>query len=102
MIVEQALLPVAAADRPAFEAAFAQAQPLIAASPGFLGLDLLAPADGGDAYLLLVRWRDIADHRNGFRQSDRYEGWRALLHCFYPERPEVRYFSAAPIAPLPR
>ena len=98
VIVEHALLPVALADRAAFEAAFAQAEPLIAASPGFLGLDLHPPADGGDAYLLLVRWASIADHRDGFRQSERYEGWRALLHCFYPERPAVRYFSTAPIA----
>jgi heme-degrading monooxygenase HmoA len=40
MILEVAILDVRTGAEMAFEAAFAQAQPLIASVPGFLGLDL--------------------------------------------------------------
>ncbi len=92
-VLEHALLPVRTGMEAAFEAAMVEAQPLIAASPGFLGLELRRPADGGATYLLLVHWRSIEDHRDGFRCSDRYQAWRTVLHGFYDPMPEVRYFD---------
>ena len=71
----------------------AAAQPLIAASAGFRGLELRPEAEEAGRYLLLVRWDDVASHRDGFRQSDRYQQWRALLHHFYDPMPEVSYFG---------
>lgn len=92
-VLEHALLPVRAGQEAAFETAMAEARPLIAASPGFLAMELRRPADGGSTYLLLVHWQSINDHRDGFRKSDRYRTWRALLHGFYDPMPEVRYFA---------
>lgn len=94
MIVEHVILPVVAADRRAFVTAFAQARLFIEASPGFHGLDLLPAAEPDGGFLLLVRWDSIAAHRDGFRQSDRYPAWRALLHPFYPSVPVVTYFES--------
>ena len=92
-VVEHALLPVRAGSEADFEAAFATARPLIAASPGFISLDIHRPTATGQAYLLLVKWRSVEDHQGGFRQSDRYQQWRALLHHFYDPMPEVSYFG---------
>ncbi|NYF32753.1 MULTISPECIES: antibiotic biosynthesis monooxygenase [Sphingopyxis] len=92
-ILEHALLPVRAGGEEAFEAAMVQARPLIEASPGFIFLEIFRPTATGQPYLLLVKWRSIADHRDGFRQSDRYRQWRALLHRFYDPMPEVSYFG---------
>ena len=92
-VVEHALLHVRPGCESEFEAAVADAKPLIAASPGFISLEILRPTATGQAYLLLVRWRSVADHRDGFRQSDRYRQWRALLHHFYDPMPEVSYFG---------
>ena len=77
----------------AFEAAMAKARPLIAASPGFQGIEVRPAIEKPGLYLLLVRWDSIADHRDGFRKSDRYEQWRALLHPFYDPMPSVDYFE---------
>ncbi|MET0240358.1 MAG: antibiotic biosynthesis monooxygenase [Sphingobium sp.] len=97
MVLEHALLQVRPGQDAAFRQAMKEARPLIAASPGFLGLEVrpLAEPDGGEpgVYLLLVRWETIAHHRDGFRRSDRYEQWRSLLHRFYDPMPEVRYFG---------
>jgi heme-degrading monooxygenase HmoA len=93
MIIEHALLQVRAGEESAFEAAMAKARPLIAASPGFIGIEVRPAVEAAGLYLLLVRWESIADHRDGFRKSDRYQQWRDLLHRFYDPMPRVDYFG---------
>ncbi|MBA3939838.1 MAG: antibiotic biosynthesis monooxygenase [Sphingopyxis sp.] len=92
-VLEHALLPVRAGSEAAFEAAMAEARPLIEASPGLLSFEICRPIRSGEPYLLLAGWRSIEDHRDGFRQSDRYRQWRTLLHRFYDPMPEVSYFG---------
>ena len=96
MILEHALLSIKPGESAAFEAAMAEARPLIAASPGFRSISVRKSCDTRDLYLLLVEWDDIANHRDGFRTSQRYEHWRALLHHFYDPMPVVGYFEDAP------
>lgn len=93
MIIEHALLRVRSGRESAFEAAMAEARLLITASPGFLGIEVRPACEVGGHYLLLVKWNSIADHRDGFRKSVRYEQWRALLHGFYDPMPDVTYFG---------
>jgi heme-degrading monooxygenase HmoA len=93
MILEHAQLQVRTGEEASFEAAIAEARPLIAASPGFLGVEVRPAVETPGLYLLLVRWESVADHRDGFRQSARYEEWRALLHRFYDPMPNVDYFG---------
>lgn len=93
MIIEHALLQVRAGEELAFEAAMAEARPLIASAPGFLGIEVRPSAEACGTYLLLVRWQSIAHHRDGFRQSDAYQSWRGLLHHFYHPMPSVSYFG---------
>ncbi|QQV77159.1 antibiotic biosynthesis monooxygenase [Sphingomonas aliaeris] len=93
MILEHALLHIRAGQSEAFEAAMRQARPLIAASPGFLWIDVRPAAEQPDLYLLTVTWADIAAHRDGFRASDRYKNWRDLLHGFYDPMPTITYFA---------
>lgn len=92
-VIEHALLPVRAGREAAFEAAVAEARPLIEVSPGFISLEIRRPTGTGQPYLLLVEWRSVEDHREGFRQSDRYQQWRMLLHPFYDPMPVVSYFG---------
>ena len=93
MIIEHALLQVRPGEEATFELAMANAKPLINASPGFQGIEVRPAAEKPGLYLLLVRWDSIADHRDGFRNSDRYQQWRALLHPFYDPMPSVDYFE---------
>jgi heme-degrading monooxygenase HmoA len=95
MVLEHALLRVRPGQDDAFRAAMAEARPLIEASPGFLAMEVRAAEEESGLFLLLVRWESIAAHRDGFRESDRYHRWRALLHGFYDPMPEVRYFGDA-------
>jgi heme-degrading monooxygenase HmoA len=93
MILEAAHLTVRDGQAAAFEAAMKEARPLIAATPGFLGLEVRPCLERPGSYLLLVQWRTLEDHTEGFRTSDRYETWRALLHHFYDPFPSVEHFA---------
>jgi heme-degrading monooxygenase HmoA len=93
MIIEHALLQVRDGEEVAFEEAMTEAKPLIAASSGFVDIEVRPATEQYGLYLLLVRWESVADHRDVFRKSDRYEQWRALLHRFYDPMPSVEYFG---------
>ena len=94
MILESAVLDVKPGEESAFEAAFARAQRIIAASPGYLSHELQRCIEKPNRYLLLVRWRTLADHTEGFRKSARYQEWRQLLHHFYDPFPTVEHYQA--------
>ena len=92
--LEHAVLDVRDGESAAFEAALRDALPLIAASEGFLGLEVRPSVEApGRRYLLLARWRSVADHDPGFRASDRYPRWKALLHHFYEPFPTVEHYG---------
>src|SRR5947209_4114762 len=93
MILERAELPVIAGQEAAFEAAFAEARPIIAGSPGCRAVTLSRCLERPSAYLLLVEWDSLEDHTDGFRGSPSYEQWRALLHHFYDPFPVVEHFE---------
>ncbi|MGI9822412.1 antibiotic biosynthesis monooxygenase family protein [Agromyces sp. Marseille-Q5079] len=93
MILEHAVLPVVPGREAAFEAAFAEAKPLIASRPGFVDLRLSRSLETPNEYLLLVHWQSVEAHEQGFRGSPEYERWRELLHGFYEPFPVVEHFA---------
>ena len=95
MILEVAVLDVKPGEARDFEDAFARAKPLIAATPGCLGLELRRCIERSDRYLLLVKWETLEAHTQGFRGSDRYAEWKRLLHRFYDPFPIVEHYGEA-------
>lgn len=98
MILEHAVLEIANEQQSAFEAAFSKAVGLIASSPGCISVRLERGHEEPSRYLLLVEWERLEDHTVGFRGSDAYQQWRALLHHFYDPAPVVEHFSAVAVS----
>jgi heme-degrading monooxygenase HmoA len=94
MILEIAQLQIKPGQTAAFEAAFAQAQPIIASMGGYRGHELQRCIENDHQYMLLVRWSMLEDHTLGFRQSPQYQEWRTLLHHFYDPFPTVLHYAA--------
>jgi heme-degrading monooxygenase HmoA len=92
VITEQAVLDVRPGLEEDFEAAFATAKPIIAASRGFASLRLLRCIETPHRYLLLVEWETLEDHTEGFRGSANYERWKALVHHFYYPFPTGEHY----------
>ncbi len=93
MILEHAILDVDPAEAADYEAALTKALPLIAATPGFVKLEVRPCVERRGRHLLLVEWQALEDHTTGFRQSDRYQQWRTLLQRFYTPFPLVEHFG---------
>lgn len=93
MIREIAMLDVIPGREAEFEAAFAEAQAIIAAIDGYLSHSLERCIERPSRYALLVEWETLEAHTFGFRQSPQYQRWRQLLHHFYDPFPTAEHFS---------
>jgi len=40
-----------------------------------------------------VNWKNIESHEIGFRKSDVYKKWKALLHDYYDPFPIVEHYE---------
>jgi heme-degrading monooxygenase HmoA len=93
VILEVAILNIKAGMADEFELAFQQAAPLIASMPGYFSHELHRCIEVSHRYLLLVWWEKLEDHTIGFRQSNKYQEWKHLLHHFYEPFPTVEHFE---------
>lgn len=93
MILEAVMLQVKPGQETAYEAAFREASPLIAAIPGYISHELQRCIEAQGKYLLLVQWETLEAHTVNFRGSEYYQQWKALLHHFYDPFPTVEHFQ---------
>lgn len=93
MILEHAVLAVVQGQEDAFVTAFNEAKSIIAGMEGFQGLTLSRCVERPGTYLLLVEWRRLQDHTEGFRDSAEYQRWRQLLHHFYDPFPVIEHYE---------
>lgn len=93
MIIEHVHLKIKPNQSAAFEAAFQIAKTLIAPMQGFNAVQLIKHVEQPDAYILIIFWGHLEDHTEGFRQSEAYLEWKALLHPFYDPMPTVEYYQ---------
>ena len=93
MILEHAVLDVAAGREADFEAAFSRAKAIISRAQGCRELRLEKCVERPGRYLLLVEWASLEDHTVGFRGSDDFQEWRRLLHHFYEPMPTVEHYE---------
>jgi heme-degrading monooxygenase HmoA len=94
MILEVAILNVLPGREDEFEAAFRQAQSIIASMKGYGGHELHRCLEAPGRYILLVRWERLEDHTERFRRSADYQEWKRLLHHFYDPFPVVEHYAA--------
>ena len=93
MITEIALLRIRKGESVAFEEAFIKAQPIIERTKGYIQHELQQCVEEEDKYLLVIRWRTLEDHTEGFRNSEGYKEWKRLLHHFYDPFPIVEHYK---------
>ena len=98
MILEHAVITIRPGTASEFEAAVAEARPLFDAAKGFVSLQLHRGMEAPDRYVLLVGWETVEDHIEGFRGSEAFTRWRALIGPCLESPPVVEHL--APVAGL--
>jgi heme-degrading monooxygenase HmoA len=92
MILEVATLNIIPGKESEFEAVFSEAQEIIASIDGYISHQLHKCIEKNNQYILMVNWETLEDHTVGFRESERYQQWRKLLHHFYDPFPVVEHY----------
>jgi heme-degrading monooxygenase HmoA len=79
MITEHAVFEVPEGRQTEFETVFEKAKEFIRTSKGCHSVRLLRGHEAPNQYLLLVEWDSVEDHMVGFRESENFVSWRALV-----------------------
>jgi heme-degrading monooxygenase HmoA len=93
MVLEHALITIRPGTADEFEDALIRARPIIAASRGFISLELHRGIETPHQYLLLVEWETIDDHLVGFRRSTAFPEWRAAIGPYFDSAPVGDHFA---------
>ena len=91
MIVEYIRYGVADDRRGTFEAAYAQAQAALRASPHCLGWELARCAEDPAQYVLRIEWDSAEGHLQGFRGSPGFRVFFAAVRPFLSDIQEMRH-----------
>lgn len=93
MILELARIDIQEGTNQAFEAALDKAKGVISRSKGFRTIAHKRCVEQPNRYILLIEWDTIEDHTVGFRESELFKEWRALIGPFFAEAPLVQHYS---------
>ena len=93
MILEVAILNVKENLVEQFEIDFLKAGKHISSTKGYKSHTLKKCIEQKNKYILLVDWETIEDHNIGFRTSEAYLNWKALLHHYYDPFPTVEHYE---------
>ena len=94
MILELADIRIQPGQNAAFEAAIASAaSSIIAQAKGFQGYKINRGIESPERYVLQIFWETLEDHTVGFRQSELFTQWRAVVGPFFAAPPVVEHFD---------
>lgn len=93
MIVETALMTVAEGDEDAFVTALGKARKYVEDSPGCRGMTYHRGVERPQTFMLLITWEKLDDHLEGFRNSEAFTQWRAILGPLFAEPPVVEHWQ---------
>lgn len=93
MVLEIADLTILHGQEDAFVAAYREAAAQLRSSPGFRSVRLTRGIESPSRFVLLVEWDDLEAHTVGFRESERFVRWRALIGPFFDGAPHVEHFT---------
>jgi heme-degrading monooxygenase HmoA len=93
VILEVAILNIRPGRNRDFEAAFAESEPIVIASPRHMSHEVRRCLEVDCRYLLLVRWETLQAHAGGFGQSEPYLQ-RTSVGCCIRRRMPTRGYGA--------
>jgi heme-degrading monooxygenase HmoA len=94
MILELADIRIPPGQNAAFEEAIVRGvETVICRAKGFQGYKVNRGLESTERYLLQIFWDTLEDHTVGFRQSDAFPQWRAIVGPFFATPPVVEHFD---------
>lgn len=92
MVLEVADIAVTPGAEDDFVSAYGKARQLIIDSPGYQSIRMTRGIETPTRFVLLVEWDSVEAHQ-GFRDSDRFGQWRALIGPHFAAPPHVEHVA---------
>ncbi|HLL68529.1 MAG TPA: antibiotic biosynthesis monooxygenase [Micromonosporaceae bacterium] len=96
MVLEVALINVLAGREADFAAAYAEAYPIVASTPGCRSVRMTRGVESASRFVLLIEWDSVDAHLDNFRATERFARWRALIGPYFDGAPTVEHFTDVP------
>ena len=94
MILELADIRIAPGQNAVFEEAIERGLlTVISHAKGFAGFKVNRGVESAERYILQIFWDTLEDHTVGFRQSEAFAQWRAIVGPFFASPPMVEHFE---------
>jgi len=94
MILELADIRIHPGQNAAFDEAITRGlRDVISHAKGFQGYKVNRGIESPERYILQIFWDTLEDHTVGFRQSDAFTQWRAIVGPFFAVPPVVEHFD---------
>ena len=94
MILELADIRIQPGQNAAFEEAIARGlRDVISQAKGFQGYKVNKGLESPERYILQIFWDTLEDHTVGFRESELFTQWRAIVGPFFAAPPHVEHFA---------
>jgi heme-degrading monooxygenase HmoA len=94
MILELADIRIHPGQQAAFEQAIERGLQTVASqAKGFRGAKVNRCIETPERFVLQIFWVTLEDHTVGFRESDLFTQWRAIVGHFFAGPPHVEHFE---------
>ncbi len=94
MILELADIRIQPGQNAAFEEAIQRGVTTVASTAkGYRGFKVNRSIESAERYILQIFWDTLEDHTVGFRQSELFTQWRAIVGPFFAGPPNVEHFE---------
>ena len=95
MILEVGFIPVLEDRKAEFETTInAAVEDLLSKSEGYLGFTFHGwGIERPNVYMFSVKWETLEHHTVGFRESDLFTQWRAIIGPYFDGAPLVEHFA---------
>ena len=94
MITEIAVVDIVPGEEKDFELALHTAvTTVLSKCHGYLSFGLHRGIENPSTYTFLIEWQTLEDHIIGFRESDLFTQWRALIGKHFANPPRVEHWQ---------
>jgi heme-degrading monooxygenase HmoA len=71
---------------------------VLSTARGFIAFEIYKSVERENVYMFEIQWATLVDHTIGFRESDLFPKWRAIIGPFFASPPQVEHWGLVPAA----
>jgi quinol monooxygenase YgiN len=68
---------------------------VLATAKGFVAFEVYKSVERENFFMFEIQWETLADHTIGFRESELFPKWRAIIGPYFASPPQVEHWGSA-------